>query len=156
MKGIDESVNNDGSKESGRLTANGLLPTLNESQNDQFEKMVLPCFLRTVKGGMKLCDLNGFRFIRNRVDRTKIYWTCERKKNECRARAISNVDHTGVSFNEVDHNHSPPEWGSHHRSKKNVKVRLGVSSQPHQIKYHVQGIIWEGKTGGGEEIRSFN
>lgn len=67
-----------------------------------------PCFLRTKKGALKLCDGAGFRFIRNRVDGVKTYWNCEKKKNECKARAISLADVPDVVFNDMAHNHLPP------------------------------------------------
>lgn len=83
------------------------LPTVTESNYSTFDKSS-PCFLRTVKGALKLCDENGYRFIRNRVEGTKTYWNCERKKTECKARAISNSEECGVVFNDILHNHLPP------------------------------------------------
>ncbi|KAL0281238.1 UNVERIFIED_CONTAM: hypothetical protein PYX00_002287 [Menopon gallinae] len=38
----------------------------------------------------------------------KTYWNCERKKSECRARAISRSGETKVIFSVVNHNHLPP------------------------------------------------
>lgn len=83
------------------------LPTVTESNYSSFNKSS-PCFLRTVKGALKLCDEYGYRFIRNRVEGTKTYWNCERKKTECKARAISNSEECGVVFNDISHNHLPP------------------------------------------------
>lgn len=110
---IPESIKQNG------LSPFNRLPTVFESFYMSQEK-TFPCFLRTIKGGVKLCDQNGFRFIRNRVEGTKIYWNCERKKKECKARAISNSDETGVAFNDVLHNHSPPEWRFQRQKENSV------------------------------------
>lgn len=111
-----------------KLSPNARIPVVLESHCELY-KEVLPCFLRTIKGGMKLCDENGFRFIRNRVEGTKIYWNCERKKNECKARAISNTDYSGVTFNDVLHNHSPPVWGFYRqRQGSNVPYKISQSA----------------------------
>lgn len=85
------------------------VPTILESQIMSY-KNNFPCFLKTNRGSLKLCDENGFRFIRNRIDGKKIYWNCERKKMNCKARAISLSESMTVSFSGVPHNHMPPIW----------------------------------------------
>lgn len=67
-----------------------------------------PCFILTSKGSLKLCDDNGYRYIKNRIETGKTYWNCERKKSDCRARAISRSGETKVVFSVMNHNHLPP------------------------------------------------